>query len=96
MSKRISVPFTITRLQSVPTAYDAAGEVADEEAEDLDIDGEVSGVYVRAELDCGCSEGFEDMAFTTKDELGFVVDYDLTDGEAELAHVKLLAEYHGW
>lgn len=98
MSRHVSCPFVITRTSSVPTAFDAAGHVADEESVDVEISGEVSGAYVEAEPDCGCSEGFEDLAFVP-DEPGSLFDYpqqgfELTDEEVERATAKLLDAMH--
>lgn len=94
MSRHVACPFVITRTSSVPTAFDAAGHVADEESVDVEISGEVSGSYMSAEPDCGCTAGFEDLAFVARDELGFVVDYDLDGDEAEQATTKLLDAMH--
>lgn len=95
MSRRVTCPFIITRTSSVPTAFDAAGHVADEESVDVEISGEVSGAYVEAEPDCGCAEGFEDLAFVPDAPQDMAeCDLDLTDDEAERATAKLLDAMH--
>lgn len=96
MTRRATCPFSITRTQSILTAFDASGAVADSEAEDLDVTGFVSGVWCCAKPDIGLPAGFEDIVFKAKDELGFVVDFELTDEETDRANTALLTAFRGF
>lgn len=81
MSQVVSTSFTITRLIDVPVAYDAAGQAICE-AQDIDIDGTVSGIYCPAEPDVGImTDWFDDVTFTGDDG----AEWDLNNQECSRA-----------
>lgn len=81
MGSKITASMSLTRTYDMTTFIDAAG-VTTGEPQDIEIEGEVSGVVCPAEPDVGImSNWFEDVAFT--DDSG--VDYELTDKEMERA-----------
>jgi hypothetical protein len=79
-----------TRRNYVETTITVTTDVGDEGCEDTtEVDVVVGGSYVRAEPDCGCSEGIEDLDAWTDGPYG-PVGFHLSENEEEAAMRALI------
>lgn len=103
MTRRVETTITLSRVQNVPTFYDAAG-VPNYEAEDVEFEVEVSGTYHPAQrayiypgeyapTDPPEPAAVEDItARQWWEGLGRYVDIELSDAELAYAEQKLIED----